>query len=46
MYYSQKNWWGTEFGGLVVRLATAKLKSAKFPSCIYTYGDPVPNHQI
>ena len=26
--YSQKIWWGIKFGGLAVRLATAKLKSA------------------
>ena len=32
-----------KFGGLAVFLTTAKLK---FLTRIYTYGDPVPNHQF
>ena len=44
--YSQKIWWGIKFGGLAVYIITAKLKSAKISTRIYTYGDPVPNRQI
>ena len=42
--YSQKIWRGIKFGGLVVYNTTEN--SPKFPTCIYTYGDPVPNCQI
>ena len=41
--YSRKIWWGIKFGGLGVCLATAKLKSTIFHTCIYTYGNPLPN---
>ena len=44
--YSRKIWRGIKFGSLAVNITTAKLKSAKFPTRIYMYGDPVPNHQI
>ena len=50
--YSRKIWRGIKFGGelnLAVwrsTFATAKLKCANIHTCIYTYGDPVPNHQI
>ena len=45
--YSRKIWRGIKFGGLAVYITTAKIKNpSKFPSRIYTYGDPVPNRQI
>ena len=34
-----------KFGGLAVYIITAK-NLPKFPTCIYTYDDPVPNRQI
>jgi hypothetical protein len=46
--YSRKIWRGIKFGGLVVCITTAKLKSTNifYMHIIYTYGDPVPNRQI
>ena len=44
--YSWKIWRGIKLGGLAVFITTAKLKSTKIPTHIYTYGDPVPNRQI
>ena len=43
LLYSRKIWQGIKFGGLAVYITTAKLK---FPTPIYTYGNPVPNCQI
>ena len=44
--YSGKIWRGIKFDDLAVYITTAKLKSTKFPTRKYTYGDPVPNCQI
>ena len=50
--YLPSNWDGLpynytrKFGGLAVyNITTAKLKSPKFPTRIYSYVDPVPNRQ-
>ena len=45
--YSLKIWWGIKFGVLAVCIYNCQIKNPSILlTCIYRYGDPVPNGQI
>ena len=40
-------WWGIKFGSLAIYLCDHQIKIRQyFYTCTYTYGDPLPSHQI